>query len=275
MEKLESLTRMSKDIKLAASTLTDREARFLVDTYYQMQDNRIRVNNQVKGIERFAVKTETEPEPHITLDYVLDNAHMLEDQIKGSLKNFAESRHMGVWAMQHKGIAHILAAGLIAHIDITKTKTAGGIWRYAGQDPTSEWKKGEKRPWNASLKTLCYKIGESFVKVCNKEEAFYGHIYQERKALEIKRNEAGEFKAQAEAKLAKCKIGKSTDAYKAYIKGILPPAHIQSRAKRYAVKLFLAHWFEEAYRNHYGEEPPIPYPIAHLNHVHRIEAPTY
>ena len=142
-----------------------------------------------------------------------------------------------------------------------------------GVDPTSEWKKGEKRPWNAHLKTICWKLGESFVKVSNKDDAFYGQMYKERKALEIARNEAGEFSEQAAAKLKKCKIGKTTDAYKAYSACKLPPAHILARAKRYAVKMFLSHLHEIWYEHHYDEKPPAPYVMAHGGHAHKVPPP--
>jgi len=94
-----------------------------------------------------------------------------------------------------------------------------------------------------------------------------------RKEQEIAKNEAGEFKQQAADKLAKYKIGKTTDAYKSYSVGKLPPAHIHARAKRYAVKIFLSHLHEVWYEIHHGKPAPVPFPIAHLNHVHRLEAP--
>ncbi len=71
--------------------------------------------------------------------------------------------------------------------------------------------------------------------------------------------------------MVKFKIGKTTEAYKYYIKGQLPPAHIQARAERYAVKLFIAHFFEVYYKFHFKKDPPAPYPIAFLGHVHKIE----
>ena len=37
-----SVATLDKDLRNAASTMTDDEARFLVDSYYQMQCNRIR-----------------------------------------------------------------------------------------------------------------------------------------------------------------------------------------------------------------------------------------
>jgi hypothetical protein len=52
--------------------------------------------------------------------------------------------------------------------------------------------------------------------------------------------------------------------------GKLPQIAMHERSKRWAVKLFLAHWFEEAYRQHHKAEPPLPYPIAQMGHVHYI-----
>ena len=171
------------------------------------------------------------------------------------------------------GIGPVIAAGLLAHIDIERAPTVGHIWNFAGLNPDQEWSKGQKRPWNAKLKTLCWKIGQSFVKVSNNDKDFYGKIYQERKAYESALNEAGEYAEQARAKLEKFKIGKDTESYKWYSEGKLPPAHIQQRAERYAVKLFLSHLHEIWYREHYGTEPPKPFAIAQLEHAHYISPP--
>jgi len=132
-----------------------------------------------------------------------------------------------------------------------------------------------KRPWNAGLKTLCWKIGESFVKVQNLPGDFYGQIYRQRKDEEIVRNEAGEYSAQAKAKLERFKIGKDTEAFAAYSAGRLPAAHIHARAKRYAVKLFLAHYHHVAWKLTYGTEPPKPYVIEHMGHAHIVGPPNF
>lgn len=129
------------------------------------------------------------------------------------------------------------------------------------------------RPFNSQLKTLCWKIGESFVKVSGNKNDVYGKLYLERKAIESERNEQGLYEDQAEMKLDKFKIGKDTEAYKAYANGKLPLGHLHARAKRWAVKLFLSHWWYVAYKNHYKKEPPLPYPIAHMGHVHMIDVP--
>ena len=44
------LERMKKDLREAAATLSDKEIRYLVDSYYIMQDDRKRAHNQVKAL---------------------------------------------------------------------------------------------------------------------------------------------------------------------------------------------------------------------------------
>ena len=128
-----------------------------------------------------------------------------------------------------------------------------------------------KRPYNAKMKTLLWKLGQSFVKVSNNPNDIYGKIYQHRKAYEMAKNEKLEYKEQAEAK-AKI-VGKTTEAYKWYSQGMLPPAHIQARAERYAVRIFLSHLHEVMYIVEYGKEPPKPFAIEILGHAHKIECP--
>lgn len=265
---LEHIERLKRDIKEASIHMTPDEARFLVDAYYMMQEDRKRAHNQERSLSE-------SQEPNLVIQWLAEQSRLLENQIKRALDAYSASQPIGVWSREITGIGPVIAAGLMAHIDITRAPTVGHIWRYAGLDPTSKWSKGEKRPWNAELKTLCWKIGESFVKVSGREDAFYGQVYLQRKEQEVRRNEALEFADQASKKLEDFKIGKDTDAYKAYIQGKLPPAHIHARAKRYAVKLFLSHWHEVAYVDRYGQQPPLPYPIAHQAHAHKIPAPEY
>jgi hypothetical protein len=196
----------------------------------------------------------------------------LETRIRLLMDHYSRNQPIGVWSRSICGIGPVIAGGLIAHIDITKAPTVGHIWRYAGLDPTSHWNKGEKRPWNAGLKVLCWKIGQSFVKVSNNTRDVYGKVYRHRKEYESAKNLAGDYADQARAKLEKFKIGKDTEAFQHYSAGRLPPAHIQARAERYAVKLFLSHWHEKAYEFHFGKKPPLPYPIAILGHAHHVGA---
>jgi hypothetical protein len=263
-----SINRLSKDLRSSAALLDAQEARFLVDSYYEMQANRIRAANQERSVSKAG-------EPVALLDWLSIQSRVLENQIKGALSVYADAHPIGRWMMSITGIGPVIAAGFLAHVDIARTPTAGSLWRFAGLDPTAEWKKGEKRPHNASLKTLCWKLGESFVKVHNRDDDVYGKLYKDRKELETSRNEAGLLADQAKAKLEKFKIGKSTDAYKAYSVGKLPPAHIHARAKRYAVKMFLSHLQEVWWTHEYNAPPPAPYAMVHAGHAHKIEPPAF
>lgn len=262
----EAIRKLSKDERTAGATLGKDEARFLVDAYYQLQANRIRADGQVRSMSK-------DGEPHSVLQWLADMNRTLEESIKTALDAYSNSSKVGRWMRSQKGIGPVIAAGFLAHLDITKAETAGAFWSFAGLDPRAKWNKGEKRPWNADLKVLCWKLGESFVKVSGYDDAFYGQVYRQRKDREIIKNEAGEFAEQAARKLETTKIGKDTDAYKAYSQGKLPPAHIHARATRYSVKLFMAHLHHVMFVDHYKKDPPLPYAIAHMDHAHVIAVP--
>ena len=352
---------MTKGIRNNGGGVTDSEARYLVDLYYNMQANRIAVGNQSKGLERDARKTETTAEPHEAIDWVGTQFGTLETQVAKLLAIYVETHPMYWFFEQTVGIGPILSAGLLAHIDINKAPTAGHIWRFAGLDPNVQWCSREqaktlwtetkgasiedrlsvvaekigrnpsnllhmathkpdgtvvklteanavaaiaRKPFNGPLKTLCWKIGESFTKTYNHANGVYGRVYRERKGKEWKRNLAGDLSDQATKALTGKKIGKQTDAHAWYSGGcsaekaremlesgktptasecpadethpgtpMLPPAQIQMRSQRYAVKLFLSHLQECWWRQETGTEPPAPYVIAHGGHAHYI-APT-
>ncbi len=262
---IDALKRIAKaDAIQAAEDLGEEEARFLVDMYYLVQGNRIRAGNQTAALARTG-------EPAFFEGYVNDSMESVEKSIYSILDRYSDNHPVGSWCRRITGIGPVLSAGLIAHIDIEKAETAGAIHRYAGYDPTSRWEKGQKRPWNASLKTLCWKIGESFVKVSGNEKDIYGKVWAARKELEIQRNDAGLFADQAAEQLKKNWTNMEIKAI--YESGKLPPGHIHARAKRYAVKLFLSHLHGAWYRWHFKKEPPLPYPIVHLGHVHFIPPP--
>ena len=344
--------KLSKDLKLAAATLSPHEARFLVDYYYTAQESRKRTANQIRALSESG-------EPNQLIRWLFGNVKYLEKAIAGALTKYAESQPLGQWCLAQRGIAGIITAGLLAHIDLAKAPTCGHIWSFAGITGHDEWigaakakeivgtsnpdncfdticaKAGQKpesvrkriefikdgempekiskdlmtkalsmRPWNARLKTLLWKLGESFMKVSNHPESFYGHIYLERKAFEWQNNVAGRLSMQAVEKMKTSPVGKSTSAYN-WLAGcydadeinvliesglpvidwkpekldagkglpMLPPAHIGQRAKRFAVKLFLSHYHEVG-RGLMGLPVPTPYVFAHKGHVHRIPPPT-
>jgi hypothetical protein len=138
-------------------------------------------------------------------------------------------------------------------------------------DGHKPWIKNEKRPFNARLKTLCWKCGQSFMKFSNRPECYYGGLYREQKLKYVAINTAGDYRERA-LQLA-AKVGRDTEAYKHYSIGFLPPAHIDAMARRWAVKLFLAHLHGEWYQREFGKPAPLPYPIAILGHAHELLPP--
>jgi hypothetical protein len=126
--------------------------------------------------------------------------------------------------------------------------------------------KGTKRPFNAQLKTLCWKLGQSFMKFSNAPECDYGRLYRMQKELYVGRNAADNYTARALERATK--VNKATEAYKHYSVGKLPPGHIDAMARRWAVKRFLADLHVAWFWTHYGKLPPLPYPVAILGHAH-------
>jgi hypothetical protein len=257
--------KITKDILGAAQLMGIAEARYLVDTYYQMQRFRIASANQERSLTQAA-------EPCAVIDWVQAQMMFIENQIKLALDKWTANQPMGQWARNIVGIGPVLSAGLLANIDITRAPTVGHIWRFAGLDPTRKWEKNTKRPWDASLKRLCWLIGESFVKVSGHKNDMYGHLYLQRKEYEAAKNEKLEYAPLAAERLRKFSSKLDPSLRALYQSGKLPPKALHERSKRWAVKLFLAHWHAEAYRLHFKAEPPKPYPIAHLGHAHEIVA---
>jgi hypothetical protein len=322
------IDRLTKDLRDSARNLTTNEARYLVDYYYKLQDDRVRSAAQVRSSE--------EDESVGWIHYVFGHLHELESRIKSALGIYASGQPLGEWAQSITGIGPVISAGLLAHIDIVKTPHPGALWRLAGLDPTLEWVGREKakalvnetvgksktiteealaticartfrhpqslkalaltpkpdgekpkkltkenltralarRPWNARLKVLAWKIGESFVKQRNRKGGeMYGGYYVERRALEDANNAAGKYK---DAALVKAKtVGKATEAYKHYSKGTFPPGHIYARSKRWVVKLFLSHYHHVGYEILHGEPPDRPWIITHGGHSDFIPPPNW
>lgn len=329
---LELVNRIRKDAieKLQANPdgMTKDEVRFLVSSYYGVQELRKLLNNRVSALSGQA-------DPASMFAFIANGIEITEKNIQKFLAFASAKEEIGRWAESIRGIGPVISAGLLAHIDMNKAPTVGHIWRFAGLDPTLDWlgrdksaallkeivgsdrevtdeqfvqiataanrkadtfmtqvanfatttgkgshlttdnivKTLSKRPWNADLKLICWKLGESFVKVSNHEEDVYGKVYQARKLLETQMNEEGKYKEQADAKASR--VGRSTDAYKSYSQGKLPPAHLHARAKRYAVKLFLAHWHHVNHEITFGTPPPKPYILNQDGHTHYIAPPNW
>ena len=110
-------------------------------------------------------------------------------------------------------------------------------------------------------------MGESFKKVSGYEDAYYGHKYRERKEL---RGRPG--RERFERRDGRGHVGgeehPGSGDRAVYESGRLPAGRLDLRATRWTSKLFLSHWHEVAYLDHYGTPAPQPYAMSHLGHVH-------
>ncbi len=279
---LDPIERVSREIRQAASTTSRRSAAVLVSRYYRYQQDRMAFANQIRKLREAG-------EDVGVLIHFFDQSKTLEKQMATLLTAWNKKNPIGQWAESQRGIGPILSAALLAHIDIERAATAGAIWRFAGLDPTIKWGKGEKRPYNATLKVICWRIGDSFQKQWRKPDAYYGKLYRQRKLYEWRRDgrctdpdspDFGKVIREAEpivkeaAKLAlETRNIKDAELRRVYESGHLPDGRLNERAKRWPTKLFLAHLHHVMYVDRYGVEPPLPYPIAHLGHVHYLAPP--
>ena len=148
---IEALAKLNKDIKTAATVLTPQEARYLVDTFYQLQDYRKMFDNQCRQLT-----TTPEGEPCGTLAFFGANFATLEKNVQTVLETYAKSQPIGQWMMSIMGIGPIIAAGIMAHVDIKKVQTAGEIHAFAGVDPNRPWLGKDK------AKTLINRLWDKY-----------------------------------------------------------------------------------------------------------------
>lgn len=287
LDELDALFKLSKDLKDASCLLSQREAIWLVKSYYVWQEGRIAAGSRVK-------KSEKHGTPNAVLEWSFRNMTIVEKNIQNALGHFVKQYRVGNWLMSICGINKTISAGLLAHLDIRDRHVPSAFWSFAGMDPNAVWGKKEKRPWNADLKKLLWKAGESFVKVSNNKNDVYGKVYAKRKKLEWSRNLTGQFVKEAERALHGKNYKTNTLAYRFYSgqmspsvvqayleKGgvpmdakatsvgdevaMLPPGHIHARSTRYAAKLFLSHIHHVMHEDYYGEAPILPYAFSHLD----------
>ncbi len=253
---------------LEAVNLSAAELRLLVSNYYQAQEMRKRMDMQLRHLG------DRQPLPIST--FASEAFADIEEQIKNAFSKLLTNEDspwylIAQWCLAQRGIGPVLTAGLLAHIDINKAKTAGAIWRFAGLDPTLVWDKGEIRPYNAELKQLTWHAGQCFMKQSNDPDCFYGQLYRQRKAFEITRNEGG---GNAERAKTFTVSRKATKAVKDKLKdGKMPDFNIDARARRYAVKIFLSHLHFVWHFAEFKTLAPTPHVIQFGGHVHEIMPP--
>lgn len=209
----------------------------IVTSYNRIQDAK-------STIESLNNATETVP----ILDSMLATLNSIDSIVKRPLSNYVQDSVVGKWASSQVGIGPVLSAGLMAYIDMEKAHSPGAIWRYAGLDPSFT----NKKSFNGELKSICWKIGSSFAKYSSKPNSFYGKLYLQDKERRTKKNEEGLYAQKAEEILADLPYKYRSDE-QLLAQGKLSDEQIDAQARRFAVKIFLSHYYAIAYQEFHGE----------------------
>lgn len=112
LAELEALQKLNKDIKQGAQTLGKDEARFLVDYYYQMQNDRIATQGRIRAINQ------GQDEPHETISFINKQVSTIEENIKKILDVYTDNDPVGRWCKSITGIGAVISAGFIASLDV-------------------------------------------------------------------------------------------------------------------------------------------------------------
>jgi hypothetical protein len=232
--------------------------RFLVETYYDLQSQRIMAENRLRSYS----KAKEEPlrnQLQTLSDWVDQRMHKCEIELKGmvlrELKTIPIARE---YLLKIKGVGPCIAGGVIAYMETPERfNTVSSLWAYSGfhtvDGHAPRRTKGEKSNWNPHLKRIVWLAGESFVKVTKSP---YRALYDKSKEFYRKK-----FPEPIDSG-RKSREGKAIMNY--------TDGHIHAMAKRRVVKIFLAnvwsHWREM-------EGLPIepPYIIGREGHSHQID----
>jgi len=141
--------------------------RSLVDTRdRQIQKARIQFGNRLSAIDRQA--DGASPRQRAILVKWCEHFEQLEKSLDKDIAELAGEYVIFEHVTSVRGVGKLLAAKLIAMIDIHVPDTPSALWKYAGYSVTDgerdRPRKGEKLPYNSRLKSTCYLIGVSMIR---------------------------------------------------------------------------------------------------------------
>lgn len=226
----------------------------LIKTYYQIQDLRIGIDNNLRAVEQGKSKAGEVPLMKTLSAFLKDTE---KEIIKVAKKSLKEERIYSEWLAKVKGIGPTLATGLIAEINnIERFETISKLWAYSGLHVAEDGKvvkrrRGEKANWNTNLKRTSWLVGEAFVK----GGGAYRELYDK-------------FRAEYDKKWKTPKDCGSTGC-KNKGKGKCMDGHRHAAAKRKTVKVFLAHLYMK-WREIEGLPVREPFIIGKGKHEHII-----
>lgn len=136
--------KFTKDMKeklLHIENISRAEIKTLVNLFYQMQDIRKQLTEQIRSIDAAKSSTGENNEVNVmVLQWALKNMAATEKGLEDSLKLICMSDPVGRWLLKITGIGPVLAAGCLCYFDISNTNYATQFHSYAGLNDNN-------RPW--------------------------------------------------------------------------------------------------------------------------------
>lgn len=170
-------TEIETEIDAEAPTLMPM-LRIVKDVRQMVQRQRIRVSNQLSALERQADQA-TDKDKKMMQAW-LDVFEDIEGRANRDLRRAVKGAGMPIYdrLIEIRGIGDIMAARLLAEIDINRADTVSSLWKYSGYGVNAEGKrdrpvKGQKLPYNKELKIAVRLCVESFIK----SKSPYANIY--------------------------------------------------------------------------------------------------
>ena len=257
--------------------------RLLLRIREQYQDMRKRIDNRLgkkaDGEDQDVDERPVEPGAAKAAEELADNAREQEAIVEKALKKALKRWPVYTEYLKGvKGVGPIMAATIIASIDIEKATTVSKIWQFAGMNPgqvrglkredhddgtfdlipTDTMVRGDRKakgfvcPYNAKLKTaLLGVLADGFIKA----QAPYCMDYYYPRKTQLENSDR--------PVLERCGNGKEkTVAWKD-----ATPMHRHMAARRYMVKMFLID-LHKVWREIEGLAVRPPYSVEKLGHVH-------
>lgn len=131
-----AVARIDKDVRQSVREMSLREARYLADTYYQMQNDRIREGNR-------RIQAEKAGEACLAINWLHEQSHSLEKRVGSMLDIWSDAHPVTRWAKANKGIGPVFSSVLFAYFDVTKAPHAGHLHSFCGLNPTMVWMGAE------------------------------------------------------------------------------------------------------------------------------------
>lgn len=131
--------KVTKEMKQSIVTLDPKEIRFLVDAYYQKQDDRKTKYNQIRSLQN-GQDTAADKSQITMLQWLAENSEKEEKEIKKLLDKWTDNQPIGRWIKSVVGCGPVFAAALMAYFDISKCSHYNQFTAYAGlNDYNVEW----------------------------------------------------------------------------------------------------------------------------------------